>query len=76
MSDFSFYPNPATDVVNVVCDYIMDSISVYSLDGKLLYDAQVNSSASKVDMSTFAAGIYIFKLRSDNKAASFKVLKQ
>ncbi|OYU81401.1 MAG: hypothetical protein CFE23_04765 [Flavobacterium sp. BFFFF1] len=73
--DFAFYPNPTKDVVNISAKTTIDEVMVYNIEGRLLYSKKVNAVDTTVDISSFAAGTYFFKMKSQDKEANFKVLK-
>ncbi|MBV7267973.1 T9SS type A sorting domain-containing protein [Winogradskyella luteola] len=67
LSDFSMYPNPATNEVNLKWNEQEDvSIRVYNTTGKLMfYGKKVNLfNGHKIDVSSFNAGMYFVKLNS------------
>lgn len=55
---FSVYPNPAKDVLNIFCEEGVKSVSVLSLDGKLIS----TTNGKKVDVSGLNAGIYLYSV--------------
>ncbi len=60
---FKINPNPVTD--NLLIESIDNSgsgIDIYTLDGLLIYSAQINTSSQSIDVSKFAPGIYFIKL--------------
>lgn len=61
-SDFSVYPNPATDLLNIRSIEEIKSIKMYALDGRKLSETQ-----SKVlQIGDLPAGIYILTLETKN----------
>ncbi|MGK4568299.1 T9SS type A sorting domain-containing protein [Flavobacterium sp. 3HN19-14] len=75
MVDFTYYPNPAKSELNIKSKSEINSITVYSIDGKRLYNNNSKVSEIKIDMSAYASGTYIFKLQFENQSATFKVTK-
>jgi hypothetical protein len=73
--DFSYYPNPTEGKVILTSKTLMSNVTVYNIAGQLLYDKPINDLNSSVDISTFSAGTYFFKLRFDDKEVNFKVVK-
>ncbi len=73
--DFTYYPNPANDVVNISAKIEMTTIAVYNITGQLLYNRNINAMDSKVDISEFSTGTYFFKLKFGDKEANFKIIK-
>ncbi len=74
--DFTYYPNPAQDYVNIISNTDMQEILVYNPQGRLLYQSRNNGLDKKVDISAFATGTYFFKLKFADKEANFKIMKQ
>ncbi len=73
--DFSYYPNPTNGKVNITAMDAITQISVYNVQGQLLFDQKLNELSTTVDLSQFASGTYFFKLKATDKEANFKVLK-
>lgn len=60
-NQFTLYPNPATDLVNLDKKY--KSVEVYDLLGKLIFS---DSSTEKITTSAFSKGTYIVKVSDEN----------
>lgn len=73
--DFTYYPNPANDVVNIESGSQMTNLEVYNVAGQLLVSQKLNTMNTKVDISSFSTGTYFFKLRFDEVESNFKILK-
>lgn len=70
----SVYPNPTVAEVHIACDSPIESVAVYSLDGRLV--KRVPASAT-VDLSDCPGGVYLLKVVSSNGPASLhRVMKQ
>jgi len=70
------YPNPATNVVTVQADAAIKTVSLYDIQGRLLYSATVNNATAIIDISARAAGVYFIKTASDNGITTEKVIKK
>ncbi len=58
--DLTLYPNPATHLLQITAPYEMSSIRVYTISGKLLYQAdQINRKQVSMNIENFEEGIYI-----------------
>ena len=55
------YPNPASDMLNVVADDIIN-VSLYDIMGQKIMDEDINADACAVDMSDFVNGMYMLKV--------------
>jgi hypothetical protein len=75
---FNLYPNPVTDDLLIESmDNIGSRIAIYSLDGLLVYNDQINTDRQVIDVSKFTAGIYFIKLfdRVNNNILTKKFVK-
>ena len=66
------FPNPTTDVITVTGMENIKSISIYSLDGKMV----LNSNENKVSLQNLAAGKYIVEVTSDAHILRSTVIKR
>lgn len=69
-----FYPNPATTFINIEPQKPMSrgySFQVYNFLGKKVADLQEVTSKTRIDLTNFSRGIYIYQL----KDASGKVVE-
>jgi hypothetical protein len=73
--DFTYSPNPTNGMVSITSRTNIDELSVYNLEGRLLYQKKTNALDTKVDMTSFASGTYFYKLKFNGKEANFKVVK-
>lgn len=73
--DFSYYPNPTSNLVHINAKNQIREVKVFGIDGRLLISNTLNENTAKVDISSLASGTYVFKLRFDNADASFKIIK-
>lgn len=80
--DISIYPNPtegklAVNVSNMPEDtQNRNSIKVFDLFGKELYNNNVTSSISEIDISLQPVGTYIMKINIADKTAVWKIIKK
>lgn len=73
--DYSYYPNPTNGQVTISSKDAITEITVYNVQGQLLYDKKMNELETNVDISQFANGTYFFKLKINDREANFKILK-
>lgn len=55
-------PNPASSFVNIDLNFEAGSVSVYSMDGKLMKTFLVNGKNISVDLSSYKNGLYLFRI--------------
>ncbi len=66
---FNVYPNPANDFVSVTVDG-NSVITIYDLSGKIVMKQNVTSNTNRIDVSSFAKGVYIVKAQNENGTVS------
>ena len=76
-SDFRIFPNPSSDLWNIVSDSnAISTIEVFSLLGNKVSSQIVNANTAKIDNSTFASGVYLAKISTDAGSTTIKLIKQ
>ena len=76
-SFFSIFPNPTTDFLHVKSSKKIESIVLYDLAGKLIFDLQNQQLQSiQIDVRHIAKGTYFFKLISGNQTYIEKIVKE
>ncbi|MTE27302.1 VPS10 domain-containing protein [Winogradskyella ouciana] len=76
-NDFTLYPNPANNEVNLKWNKPDDvSVRIYNTLGKIVfYGKKVNlQNGFKIDVSPFDSGLYFVKLNSDNGEITKKLI--
>ncbi len=68
----AFYPNPATDLLNISSQNPISSIKIYALNGALVKDEGDNS---QIDVSYLKAGIYMLKITINGSTFYKKFIK-
>ena len=58
----SAYPNPTTDVLNIKLNENASTVSILSLDGKLISSEIVNTNTLAVNVADLAAGVYFYEV--------------
>jgi hypothetical protein len=74
--DFSYYPNPITDVLTFKSNNEIQKISIFSLEGKLLESLTNNINLNTINMAAYAKGIYVLKTTILDKTFTIKVIKE
>ncbi len=77
INQFSLFPNPATDEVNIKSDKEFKTILVFDFSGKLVKMIEVNSFETSVNVSDLAKGFYSFTISmNDHSQKTIKVVKE
>src|SRR5690554_6712264 len=77
--NFVFFPNPASNQLtfrqlNSMQKY---QLRLFDINGKLIFQAEVNQSEKRIDVSNFAKGFYFYSLTDEvGNQANGKLIKQ
>lgn len=72
---FSFYPNPAKDLVHFSSKNTIENITIYNVFGQEVLFKKINSLEFDVDIKNLPYGTYFGKLNKDGKSQSIKFFK-
>ena len=74
-SEILLYPNPTTGIINLAVIPNTVSVSVKDITGKVVF---CTSEADKmqIDMSHFESGIYLFRIKTNKKIFTRKIVKK
>lgn len=67
------YPNPVSDIFTIRSDENILNYEIYSINGQLIDNQEVNSLNINVDMSEYA-GMYILKINTDSKTITRRIV--
>jgi len=67
--EFSLYPNPVKDILQIKTNQEVTSISLYLLNGQKL---QTWKNQDNIDLSTYAKGIYLVKIQTPESTQTKK----
>jgi hypothetical protein len=74
---FVYYPNPVTDILNISSEKNINSVSVYGINGQLLFNQAYHNTEIKLDLSKLKTGIYLVKADlDDGSQKNLKILKK
>lgn len=74
-AQFTYYPNPVKDVLNITYINNITSVAVYTILGQEVITKSVNDNLAKIDLSSLAQGTYLVKVTSGNLIKNIKVIK-
>lgn len=78
LSNYISYPNPTSDLFNVVFDnYFLNIIvTLYSFDGKLITNQGfLNTNNISINLSKYQNGLYFLKVSTENGSATIPIVK-
>lgn len=78
-SDFNLYPNPVTEKLNISMENTLSLqdgyISIYNMQGQLVWEMSVQEEIIEIDISSFAQGPYLVRMSSKDKIEVRKIFK-
>lgn len=72
MANFSIYPNPATDILNIQTNEEIKQVVVYNIQGRKL----IQEATSVLNITTLSSGMYLLELHTANGTATIKFVKK
>lgn len=77
-ANFSIYPNPASDVVNVNAgDLLINSVQVTDINSRVINKINVAlSSTAEINVSNLTSGIYFLTVATDQGVGTSKIVKK
>jgi hypothetical protein len=76
MTQFSYYPNPVIDFLNVSYSQDMTNVKVFNIIGQQLLNKEVNATTTQIDMSSYANGAYFIQVSTENAMKTVRVIKK
>ena len=75
-ANFTYYPNPIKNVLNLSYTQDITSVTVFNLLGQEMLTKTLNTTHGVIDMSSMASGAYFVKVTADNQTKTIKVIKE
>ena len=75
-AEFTYYPNPVKDVLNIAGKSDVSKVEIFELSGKKILSQNAKAKNVQLNLSTFASGLYILKVTSDTTTETFKIIKK
>lgn len=76
-SNFSVFPNPANDLVNINAKNGMavQSVQLADLNGRIVKNLNVNAVQAQVSLGDLQSGVYLLKIVTDQGSGSTRIVK-
>jgi hypothetical protein len=73
-ADFSVYPNPADDILNISADSPIADVKMMNLTGKVVLHRSMLSSNERIDVSSYTPGIYFIVVENNGSVNTKKII--
>lgn len=67
-------PNPASNFCKVISRYKIDYLEVFDINGRKMFEGEVNAYERYMDLSAYPRGTYIFKINTQAGIANKKLI--
>lgn len=74
--NFTTYPNPVKDVLNLSHTETISNVEVFNLLGQKMLTKAIDAAQGQLELSGLSNGSYLVKVTSGNETKTIKVLKQ
>ena len=71
--EFSAFPNPANEEINLVSNKTIKQVLIFNLLGEKIFDQKLNSVSTKIDTKSYNSGIYFIKINVSDKWITKKI---
>lgn len=75
-TEFSYFPNPATEVITLKAANNIEAVSIYNLLGQQVIHTNIDASATSINLSDLTTGAYIMKIIINGQTGTYKILKK
>ena len=72
---FNIYPNPVSDRLVIETEANIEAVTIYTVTGVVVY-SEVDFNNNTIDVSDFANGVYVMKVRTENGEAVQRFIKK
>ncbi len=72
----SIYPNPASDVITINNLDNFQSFAIINMQGALIKSKSLYQNLNQIEINDLPPGLYIVKLKGENKTISHKIIKK
>lgn len=74
-AQFSVYPNPVVDILNIKSNEVVEGVSIYNVLGQKVNQVAPNVASPSVDMSALKSGVYFVEVIIAGHSQTVKVVK-
>ena len=76
-SNFTYYPNPVKNVLNLSYNQDIAAVDVFNLIGQKVSNNEINATVGQVDMTELPSGVYLVKVTTaNNQSKTIRVIKE
>ncbi|GER60393.1 hypothetical protein ULMA_25010 [Patiriisocius marinus] len=73
-NSFEFYPNPASNNVNLSANNIIDQVSIIDLSGKQLLNQSISQTTGTINIENIPSGVYFMNVSIEGSIKTHKLI--
>jgi hypothetical protein len=74
IQDVNIYPNPSSQYINIEMPTFNNTISLFDISGKLIFNKSTSKSTFKLNIENFNSGLYILRIVDDFGVVNRKLI--
>ena len=71
---FEIYPNPAKEYVRITSSSNIEELSIFTVEGKMVYSQSVNQQETMIDVTEFNRGTYIVRMIANDEIVIKRIM--
>ena len=71
---FEIYPNPAREYVRITSNANIEELSIFTVDGKMVYSQSVNQQETMIDVTGLRRGSYIVRMIANDEIVIKRIM--
>ena len=71
---FEIYPNPAREYVRITSNANIEELSIFTVDGKMVYSQSVNQQETMIDVTGLRRGSYIVRMITNDEIVIKRIM--
>ena len=75
-NDIVFFPNPTSSQINIYSGVTIKNVSIIDMQGRLIFQQQLDKNNATFDLSAYSNGVYFVKLTTDDGIKTEKIIKK
>jgi uncharacterized delta-60 repeat protein len=75
-NSFKLYPNPVKDFITIETNSLDNAkLNVFGVTGQIIFSKEIKATSTKINISNFPIGVYIFQVSNDTGTVMKKIIK-
>lgn len=76
LPEINLFPNPTSDYIRLRSSTLIEDITIFSIEGKIVKQEKLNRKISTIDLSELSNGYYIIKIKTNRSIINDRIIKR